>query len=103
MAEISNELTINTDTLKRDIETFNQLTDTLFNKELAMEHEVIAMSSMWSGKANTEFCNQFGRDCQRLESMVDYLKMYSKKLSEAMEEYNKCDTQVYDIVKNIKI
>jgi len=101
MAENNNELAIDTEALKRDIDTIEQSIHELKKKDEKMTEEIVALGNMWKGSANRAFSFQFATDCVKLNMIFEFLEEYKVKLSEAMTEYIKCDDKVRDAVNNI--
>lgn len=96
-------LQINTDILKNDISKMNELTQKISSAVDDMNNSLTELNGMWSGPANTAFCEQFDKDSQNIKDYIQHLTNFFSQLSQERAEYDKCEQNVISAVHSIGI
>lgn len=97
------EIEQNTDFLSDDI---TRLEDEKAVLEQAMDEMFAAveeLESTWQGPAKAGFTVQFQNDYERCKEMSNTLESLIGKLRTARSEYDKCENEVGNIVRAIRI
>lgn len=94
---------IDTNELKKDITRFDLTVDALKSDLKGLDQEIEALDAMWDGVANTAFNIQYKSDSTTLNNMIHSLLEYSQDLKSARVSYEKCESNVGDMVKSINV
>jgi WXG100 family type VII secretion target len=97
------EIEQNTDYLADDISRLEQEKTILEQAIDEMFAAVRDLDSTWEGPAKAAFVNQFQVDYNRCKEMNNRLASLIEKLETARNEYDKCENEVGDIVRSIRI
>lgn len=94
---------INTGSLGNTINEMNRHIEELKGYMNQVYQEIQELDGMWDGEANLAFNHQFMTDHQAFLEMCDDLKAYTESLECAKNEYNKCENNVAEIVRSLRI
>lgn len=97
------EIEQNTDRLSDDIIRLEEEKAVLEKSIDAMFDAVKNLDTMWEGPANEAFRAQFQTDYQTCLEMNKTLGILIEKLRKAREEYDKCESEVENLVRVIRI
>ena len=97
------EIEQNTDRLSDDIIRLEEEKAVLEKSIDAMFDAVKNLDTMWEGSANEAFRAQFLTDYQTCLEMNKTLGILIEKLRKAREEYDKCESEVENLVRAIRI
>lgn len=99
----SNHIKINTNRLNSDAERIAGLIQTM-KKELSnMKGSVNDMNKMWEGPTKIAFMQAVNRDTQALQDLINSLESIQKYEVSAKKEYEKCESQVSQLVDSIRV
>ena len=94
---------IETDQLKRDTQELRenkQQVEAVLNE---MVQEIEELNTMWSGRANMAFRNQFSKDVQLMQELLERMQKLGDCMEFAANEYIRCENEVKSLVDSIKI
>lgn len=97
------EIEQNTDFLADDIARLEEQRTALEKAMEAMFAAVEELESTWQGPAKAQFTVQFQNDLERCREMNKTLESLIEKLRTARSEYDKCENEVGNIVRAIRI
>ncbi|MDO5131595.1 MAG: WXG100 family type VII secretion target [Eubacteriales bacterium] len=97
------EIEQNTDLLSDDIIRLEEAKDALESAVDAMFDAVKNLDTMWNGPANAAFNAQFQADYQTCREMNRTLGLLIEKLRNARSEYDKCESEVESLIREIRI
>lgn len=98
-AEIANQM----ERFGRDIQEYSSLVDTVKSKTSSLFDHVNALSSTWEGTAHDVFMAQFSKDVENMNTVIKNLQTIGSDLENARNEYNRCESNVQDIISAIQI
>ncbi|MDD3369979.1 MAG: WXG100 family type VII secretion target [Lachnospiraceae bacterium] len=90
-------------TMGNDIQAMKEILQGAVSEISGMASEMEALSAMWTGAGHDAYMNQFSNDCERMNEVDQLFKDYMNRLTEAKNEYCKCEQDVSDIVRAINI
>lgn len=99
----SNKIRVNTESLNR---TSSELQAKLEKVKKDIENisgDMDKLNSMWEGDAHTAFTQQISQDISNLSSACDGVQGIIRYEENAVKEYNKCENQVADLIRQIQI
>lgn len=96
---------IATDTviMQNDITALEEALGTVKTKMENMFTNMKALDAMWTGTANMAFMMQFNKDYSSLKEISEILTNLIESVKSAKVEYEKCESSVNTVIKNIKI
>lgn len=97
------EIAIDTKKLQNDTENLKNVLKRLQTEKTKMIQEIQELNTMWKGKANQQFAQQFQLDCQSFENLCNVINEMIRALENAKTEYEQCDSKVNSLVCAIKI
>ncbi len=97
------EIEQNTDFLADDISRLEEERTALEKAMEAMFAAVQELESTWQGPAKAQFTVQFQNDFEKCREMNKTLESLIEKLRTARSEYDKCENEVGNIVRAIRI
>ena len=100
---MNHNITVNTDTLKKDSQDITTKAENLRASLEEVYNEVKALDTMWDGPANEVFVQQFNGDYELLNALCDSVKAFGEDLIDASREYEKCEDSVESAVRSIKV
>ncbi len=98
-----NYIEVDTGVLQRDTGDIQDSINTVDRNLKAMFEGIQTLNGMWKGTANSVFNAQFNNDYRTMENILKEMQAYIEALDRASFEYNKCENEVGDIVKAIRI
>lgn len=100
---MANYIEIDTGILQGDIGTMATEVHELRQRIQNLQAEVTELSSMWSGRANAVFQQQFALDMEFMNDFADVLEQLISCMEYAKKEYDRCENEVEDLVASIHI
>jgi len=97
------EITIDTDSLWKDIRRLWLAFYELKQKKEQMVQKIEELNKMWKGPANQMFVKQFQADCNVFDNFCSILEEMIQAMEHAKGEYEKCDDRINGIVTAIRI
>lgn len=65
--------------------------------------EVKELDAMWDGNANESFNRQFQNDYSTICEILDEMDQFAEKMTYAYNKYEKCESEIKELVNLIKI
>lgn len=100
---MADKLIINTDSLSRDIRSFDSRLDEIASCISQMRDALAALGTMWAGPSHDIYDAQFRSDCDAAEELVKELRKFSSKLEDAGREYRNCSSKVDGIIDSLRL
>ena len=100
---MANEIEMDTSLLGRDIDNLENTLTQLETWIEKMFDTINKMDTMWKGPANNVFNVQFKNDYETCKTMCGILRELIGSLNHAKEEYDKCEQNVNNMIRSIKI
>lgn len=97
------KIKVNTDRLNNDAVQINECIHSMKNKSSSLEANVGQLNKMWKGDANKAFNEAFHEDIKALNEFIRELDKLHEKEVYAKTKYEKCESQVSDIISRIKV
>lgn len=94
---------VNVPTMQNTVEEIGEMTQTLTDQMDVLQESVVSLSSMWKGSAHNQLVNQFYEDYETVTDLVTFLTEHIEKMKEATDDYNTCETDIYNEIKKIRI
>lgn len=94
---------VNTTTLKSDVDTISVELQKISSDADRLMQALRELESMWDGTAKQAFSAAVSGDIVQLKELVKTLNDFTRKTSEAREEYDKCENSVAQIVAAIRV
>lgn len=94
---------VNTAVLKSDVASIEdeiRKITTAADRLLQTLHE---LEGMWDGNAKQAFSAAVNSDIAQLRELLKAMQNFTRKTSEAREEYDKCENAVAQIVESIRV
>lgn len=94
---------IDTSILQTDVK---ELEENIARAEKSLEGlktELNELNTYWQGKANMAFRAQVSKDYSLMEEMLQEMHKLAECMTHAGDEYVKCENEVLNTVKNIRI
>lgn len=101
--KMAEKLEINTSALYADIREIENSIAILESESEQMFDEIVGLNATWKGQANAAYNEQFRTDYGIICEMLKELRQYVNELYEADKAYNRCEEQVGELVRNIRI
>lgn len=98
-----NEIEINTSTLAGTVENLENTTSKLEEQVKKMFQTIQDLDQMWDGEANKAFNEQFQQDHKACEEMCQELREMINSFKHAREEYDKCESRVDELVRQLRV
>ena len=95
------DLKVNTDALNSDSNELLTEVNSILSLTSKMYDSVQELNSMWKGKANEAFREQFTKDYAKTKKFLNELRKFSQTLSDDSTEYNSCEANVASYVSRI--
>lgn len=93
----------NTDYMKRDVENIETYISELVKAADEMEATIKSLHSSWEGDAATAFESSLTDELYIFRQVIETLKHMNSNTGSAGEKYEKCETEVADIISAIKM
>lgn len=100
---MANLIETNTGTMKTDVESIRAELKNIDSIKTKLADEVSRLGSMWEGDAKSVFMAGFQSDLGELEEMIKAYTEMTDSTDEARSDYEKCESNVADIVSSIQI
>lgn len=100
---MAKEIEIDTRLLESDIMEMQTKLDVIKTDIDKMYEAVRILDSKWDGPSNDAFNQQFTNDYNQMKEICEDIQHVIKCLEFAKKTYNKCDSDIMDIVNSIKI
>ena len=100
---MADEIATKTESMEKDIKELRSLLKKAKETVEQLFSEIKALDAMWDGAANDAFNIQFINDYQYSLDMCDSVDELIDCISFAKKEYEKCETEVSDIVHAIRL
>ena len=97
--EMANEL----NGFKNDITAFGDALARVEGNYKKAFQEILSLNAMWEGPAHDAFEVSFRQDNATVEDAVKFLQKYKSDLDMALSEYQKCEMNVDNLVRAIKV
>lgn len=100
---MADEIATKTENMEKDIKELRSLLKRAKETVEQLFGEIKSLDAMWDGAANDAFNIQFMDDYQYSLDVCDSVGELIDCISFAKEEYEKCETEVSDIVHAIRL
>ena len=100
---MSKQITINTNTLNREISALRSHLQAIEQDLGNMYSAVRRLDAMWEGPANEAFRAQFESDRKSMEELCKTIRQIIECMEFAKNKYNQCETNVESIVQSIRV
>lgn len=94
---------IETNALDADQRSMSACLQTVKNEIRQLIEEMQQLDSMWEGAAKQAFLAQFQNDCAIMEDICTNLTEYLTSMEKASMEYKKCESDVNDLIRSLRI
>ena len=92
---------INTNTLLKDVNQLSTEIGTVKTSVKKMYNDVKMLGTMWKGRANMTFTNQFEQDCESIMEFLASLDKYVDMLEDDGNAYENCENKVINLAQSI--
>lgn len=100
---MAERIEIETRSLGRDRETIQSHTEGLRNRIQSMAEQMESLCSMWEGPAKESFIAQFQSDYEFMQEFLKEMDKYVQAMNFAENEYDKCESDVAQVIAAIRI
>ena len=97
------EIAINTATLQQDVDELRTKLEQVRKSINEAYSAVYQLDKMWDGPANIAFQAAFQKDQHDMEEMCNVISKMIDSMSNSRTEYEKCETDVNNIIDSIRI
>lgn len=94
---------ISTESLKSDSNKINELVISAEKQLQTIYNEIEILDGMWEGPANEAFVKQFAQDYELFKNMCSFVRDFSNDMNNAAIEYERCENNVKDAIKAIRV
>ena len=94
---------ISTESLKSDSHKINELVTSAEKQLQVIYNEIEILDGMWDGPANEVFVKQFAQDYELFKNMCSFVRAFSNDMNNAAIEYERCENNVKDAIKAIRV
>ncbi len=94
---------VDTNRLREETEKLDQCRTDLSAQIKRLYDDVGQLNTMWTGKANAAFNDQFRLDQQTLEEICQALQKFINDMNVAAVEYDRCDREIGELVASVRI
>ena len=94
---------IETNALKNDVNAANDVIAALKKNITQLQEAQKRLSSMWESPAKRELTAAVQTDINQLTQLVDTIRAFINTVSQAREEYDRCENAVGQLVNNIRV
>ena len=95
------DLKVNTDALNSDSNELLTEVNSILSLTSKMYDSVQELNSMWKGKANEAFREQFTKDYEKTKQFLESLRRFSQTLKDDSTAYVTCEANVSSYVGRI--
>lgn len=99
----SNIIEVNTGILKGDIEEIAAELKLLGDDADQLLGLLEQLETMWEGSAKQAFSAAVRDDVGRLQTLIQAMRAFTNKTSDARAEYDRCESAVSQIVSSIRV
>lgn len=96
-------LTMDTDLLKQDINTFHIQMETFCQEMEAMRGEINQITSMWEEPASQSFVAQMAKDYQRMAAICREIEGFLHCMEEAYKAFIGCENEIADAIASLRL
>lgn len=88
---------------KSDINTIETLIVQMNGSYKRVFDEMVSLTNMWEGMAQKAFLTRFAEDAEKIASLLNLLEEDLKGLEDARQKYQKCELQVEELIRALKV
>lgn len=100
---MADRIEVETHSLRQDRENIQSQTEGLNIQLGRLLESMERLSGMWEGPAKESFLAQFQTDYQFMQEFLAEMEKYVQAMAFAESEYNKCESDVAQLVASIRI
>ena len=94
---------VDTNFLSRDTAELEQIVEELRNRLSEMQNGVQQINSTWEGSAKNAFIEQVSKDAEFYNNYIDEIVVFLNNMKSSAHEYDKCESEVLELVQSINI
>jgi WXG100 family type VII secretion target len=94
---------ISTESLKNDSNKITELALSAKKQLQAVYSEIEILDGMWDGPAKDVFLKQFDQDYELFKNLCRFVEVFADDMNNAALEYERCENNVKDAVKAIRV
>ena len=94
---------VNTDTLRSDVSKIEESFNSMKSRIAEIYENVEALNALWDGPANDSFNQAFKQDHSNVNAYFTTLNNIIEQLDRSRENYDKCETEVENMVDSLHV
>lgn len=99
----ANKIRVNTDSLNQTKRNLEEKLNSIRKAISDISEDMKTLNSMWMGEAHDAFVQNTDQDIQFLNNVCDGIQGIIDYEENAVTEYNKCEQQVAELIRQIQI